>query len=289
MSDMNCRVCGEPWDTYHIRHDAPAWVAPLFFAGAGCESCEGVAPEGTDSEALALASDTTLVIDSVTDEDPLSVRPALAGYAPPRWARPVNPTVWECECGVCVVRNLDEREGHDRAFYIKTPPRTSYYQKLNLRISRHNEFASLSDATDEISHDGKRCKLCAYPCGSCRSIIADEESYPDPADEYYGDRLCENCYCEAEYECAIESFSVRDLIEGLGYGRDTYVWSWFDNRDVASVHEMIRAAAIECGAAELERDRMIYRDPEGRYYLDPAQRRAAKARIMIALRRALNE
>ena len=45
MADVICRVCGEPWEVYHLRHDAPAWVMPLVLAGAGCESCEGVPPD----------------------------------------------------------------------------------------------------------------------------------------------------------------------------------------------------------------------------------------------------
>lgn len=39
--DIKCVVCGEPWDYYHLRHDAPPWVWKLFQAGAGCEGCEG--------------------------------------------------------------------------------------------------------------------------------------------------------------------------------------------------------------------------------------------------------
>lgn len=120
MSDVICRVCGEPWDLHHLRHDAPAWVMPLVLAGAGCESCEGGAPENTNAEGIAEKSDRAFVTDSPTDGDPLVERSAIAGDAPPPWKRPDDETVWQCEnCTTSIVRDQDEGNGAVGAFKVE--------------------------------------------------------------------------------------------------------------------------------------------------------------------------
>lgn len=40
MSEIHCPKCGEPWDTYHVRHDVPPHETERFLKGDGCWSCD---------------------------------------------------------------------------------------------------------------------------------------------------------------------------------------------------------------------------------------------------------
>lgn len=226
MSDVTCRVCGEPWDAYHIRNDAPAWVAPLFFAGAGCESCEGVAPEGRDADATAYKSDAGLVLGGAIDADPLEVRPALMGAGVPAWKRPVDAIAWTCDggCGLKVVRDADWKEGQEFACYFRGIPSFQIARELGLSYSS-DTFPSLSDAVETISYDGAACRCCRYPCGDCERLISDDcESYSDPRDPYHAPRLCADCYSSAEYENAVNGFDSSELARSLKLSRQGRGW-----------------------------------------------------------------
>jgi len=39
MADIFCAKCGEPWDSYHVRHDMSFDERARFLAGQGCDSC----------------------------------------------------------------------------------------------------------------------------------------------------------------------------------------------------------------------------------------------------------
>lgn len=41
MADIKCAICGEPWDSWHVRHDMIPWESELFRKGAGCPECGG--------------------------------------------------------------------------------------------------------------------------------------------------------------------------------------------------------------------------------------------------------
>jgi len=289
MADVICRVCGEPWEVYHLRHDAPAWVMPLVLAGAGCESCEGVPPdEGADTDAIAEESDRSLVIDGAIDTDPLTERPAIAGDAPPKWERPQDPIAWQCaNCTVRVDRDLDWKEGSDLAYQVRGVK--SYYQQRDLGIDRDDQFSSLSDATEEISIDGMHCRLCAYTCRDCDRVIVEGEDFSaaPPDDPYHSkDSLCEDCYSTASYECAVESYSQRDLIESLGYSRSDLVsgpGAWLDNRKISF------DAAYDAGLIEIEGDSIRY-STRHRTFRDRAQYTDAdRAMLADALRRLRRE
>ena len=285
MADVICRVCGEPWEVYHLRHDAPAWVMPLVLSGAGCESCEGVAPEGADTDAIAEESDRSFVIDGAIDTDPLTERPAIAGDAPPKWERPQDPIAWQCaSCTVHVARDLDWREGSNFAYQVRGVG--SYYQQRDLGVDRDDQFASLSDAIDTISIDGAHCRRCAYKCRDCDRVIVEGEDFSaaPPDDPYHSkDSLCEECFSSAEYECAVESYSQRDLIESLGYDdRVSGPGAWLDNRTISF------GLADSLGLVEIEGDHVRYLPPiigHGIASLD----RDKKARILRALRKELRE
>lgn len=46
MGDMLCKICGEPWDSYGVRHDFTAAERVRFYNGKGCPCCKGKVPEG---------------------------------------------------------------------------------------------------------------------------------------------------------------------------------------------------------------------------------------------------
>lgn len=295
MSDVLCRVCGEPWDVHHLKHDAPAWVMPLVLAGAGCESCEGEAPENVNAEEIAEKSDRSFVIDSPTDGDPLSERPAIAGDAPPPWKRPDDETVWQCEnCTTRIVRDSDEREGSAYAFRVEvTGDGVAQYrnEQTLLGYGRESDFKHLESALDEISLNGSHCRLCAYKCRDCSRVLIEGEDFSaaPPDDPYHSkDYLCEECFSTAEYESAIESYSQRDLIEALGYDRNSPVGSWFDNRDTTS-QTITFDVADSLGLVEIEGDRVVYRVPNRyKHLIDTPENRRQRARILWELREAVN-
>lgn len=283
MSDIRCAVCSEPWDTHHLRYDAPAWVRPLFYAGAGCESCEGVAPEGRDDRDLTpyLAH----VADRVTGPDDDDVT-AGTDYHPrtrPQWIRPVDTVVWECAagCGVKVKRNQEWSEGQTAAFYVDGCK--SYYQERDLRVERDNEFPSLSDATIEISLDGANCKLCVTQCRDCETLLATEEhgdyqrGLPCPDDEYSPASLCEDCYSACEFEVAVNSYDQRDLVRALGYDPKQGVGARLMQYDI----KLFEAERLRI--AEIEGSDIRYRSPVRSLYPQEVDR-AAKARILRAVR-----
>jgi hypothetical protein len=288
MADVLCRVCGEAWDTHHLRFDAPAWVNDLVLAGTGCESCEGVSPEGVDSDQVAEESDRAFVIESPTDEDPLTVRPAIAGAAAPTWKRPPDELRWQCgHCEVSVWRNVDEREGHDRAFQVRGV--SGYYNERKLGIEREDSFPSLSDALDEISVDGAHCRLCAYHCRDCSQVIVEGQDFSaaPPDDPYAANAsVCEECFSALEYEQAEQSYSQRDLLSALGYSRQDLVYQWFDSHHGEVGFETAR----ELELIEIEGDHVVYQVPNryGREFSERPDQRKRRARILWAMREVVN-
>lgn len=70
MGDIHCRVCGEPWDAYGIRHheDMTEREANAFRLGLGCPCCEGET-EGDEPDQMDFLSTLTDPINE--DGDPI--------------------------------------------------------------------------------------------------------------------------------------------------------------------------------------------------------------------------
>lgn len=268
-----CRVCGEEWDTYHVRHDAPAWVAPLFFAGSGCETCEGVTPEGADKDAIALASDRQLVFDStITDEDPLSLRDFIGtDVKPPPWKRPDDVKVWQCvDCVTAVWRNQDAREHTHSAYYARSE---NWRTDRELDIYDYDDFETREEAVEHVSHDGTHCKLCAKTCDDCGKllVLSEGQPFPDPDDGYGRGTLCEDCYSQRCYDSAVESFSSYDMANAaFGYRRGHRLFNWMADR---------RFTYEECARLDI----FETSGPDIHYTL--LKDRAVKARVLRSLRR----
>tara|TARA_R110002072_G_scaffold108282_1_gene235164 strand:- start:211 stop:489 length:279 start_codon:yes stop_codon:yes gene_type:complete len=75
-TDVDCAVCGEPWNAWSImqaeHHDSGDMTqaeAKLFRKGAGCPCCEGIAPEGVDPEGMKEAHVRQRIFRSAFDDD----------------------------------------------------------------------------------------------------------------------------------------------------------------------------------------------------------------------------
>ena len=119
MSDLPCRVCGEPWDAYGARHgDMEPWEYRLFAAGHGCPACEGQPPADEPSEERDAREERylrTALLDDPTDDEAVEVAAmtlATLGSIPPvPWAAPAPVVLWECAgCGVRVMQAPETRE-----------------------------------------------------------------------------------------------------------------------------------------------------------------------------------
>jgi hypothetical protein len=52
MSDIYCRICREPWDSWEVNHDFDPIERDVFKKGKGCPSCKGILPNGQDPDVL---------------------------------------------------------------------------------------------------------------------------------------------------------------------------------------------------------------------------------------------
>ena len=109
--DINCIVCGEPWNAYGARHgDMAPWQYELFRKGAGCPCCQGETPNGADPAEMAYDAARGQVFDGTDDDGLVDNFVAVADGTSqrPRWERPEDPTLWSCAgCSCSVYRDLD--------------------------------------------------------------------------------------------------------------------------------------------------------------------------------------
>lgn len=104
--DIKCALCGEPWDSYHIKNDMDPDDRKLFEAGKGCESCkfgrelpirEGqiFAAEGSD----ALPGGQAIVV--TWPDDHWQQKPPVSGHAKFDNGQKVEVTMvdYEHKCG----------------------------------------------------------------------------------------------------------------------------------------------------------------------------------------------
>ena len=55
--DLYCKRCGEPWDSFGVRHGDMTNIERVqFFRGEGCPSCYGKVVEEQPFRALAMAA-----------------------------------------------------------------------------------------------------------------------------------------------------------------------------------------------------------------------------------------
>lgn len=215
-TDIYCRVCSETWDTHYLRTESPPWVRDLVIKGAGCESCEGIAPANVTTREQALAIEEK-GLRSIVGADFDSGEEIEALYAKrPKWKRPEDKLVWACsDCDACLYIDLDWREGDGSYVYgRKLPQSRSYgYGETWERVSE-----ALYDVTGAES-GASRCESCAreHTCGDCGAECPDG-NFTDPRNPYRGQGLCEDCYSNAQYENAEngwDSHSVRELCRAL--------------------------------------------------------------------------
>lgn len=253
MSDVLCAVCNEPWDTYHLRHDAPPWVAPLFYAGAGCEACEGIPPANVKEEETAAAMREKAAHSFVfSDNDAGEGEGLLMGAPRPAWRKPKAEMVWACsgdDCRAHIIRDPDWREGTPGAFVVRD---------MSYRDCREVEQATLAEAvyaaTDD--YDGRHCVACVreHTCSEC-SVWCDGGTMPDPTDPYNGrSGVCEDCYSRLESEAADESFpdAIRETARRLLKGAPA-------ERVIDLVWDAARKGQVNAGGAYWDIEECFYR------------------------------
>lgn len=197
MSDIPCRVCGEPWDAYGVHHGGMLpWERDLFKAGAGCPSCEGERPEEPCVENPELAHAEAILVGAAWDDPDSFACPGVLSDTPvPAWKRPEPAVVDICHgCRVRIV--IDPDDGERRCDY---PPRhpDAYRQRTS------------SDPEDWFTISGERyCDECAQVCDGddCAALIfrdtsmagdiyAEGASFLDQRHSYMNpDLLCIDCY-----------------------------------------------------------------------------------------------
>ena len=220
MSDIHCPVCGEPWDAYGVNHgDMLAWEAKLFKAGAGCPSCEGEAPEGTDVEACELEHAKNVVLD-VADDDPhayeIANRLGVLALSKdrPAWKRPEDMICWSCEsCRASVMLDADDNKTLywiSKKYKCDTLLERRWDEALIATAKNADHSAPLNLTINKTAY----CPGCVEECGECGSLeFADNLILPQG---HYGkdEAVCEDCYAKIPtcYECG-EQFEENELNE----------------------------------------------------------------------------
>lgn len=223
MSDILCRVCGEPWDAYGVHHgDMMAWEARLFKAGAGCPSCEGVPPEGeTDEQREEREVESARTMFDAWD-DPHSfehvnnvLASSVTGHMPARkaWKEPEREVVWTCAgCKAQAVKPLqfslcEPNTGSNAWLEWANGERVHYMHYM------HGIAFARGDSLDsELHHDPEANNGRG---GTVRAAVAHGL---DDAITIAGNVYCDRCagYC-AHHECDKPVFLRSDLEEGDPY------------------------------------------------------------------------
>lgn len=188
MADINCIVCGEPWDGYGARHgDMAPWEYTLFRTGAGCPCCEGETPDDADPEEIAYDVAKRQVFSPGTDDDALVDNFVCIADGTtskrPKWERPDDPTLWTCHaCPAHVVRDLDTGDLD--------------WRKLGQGLYNlpHRADIDPPETAPYIVDGNGYCPVCAQNCDECDTPMTSEESYAHPLD--MRSALCEECICK---------------------------------------------------------------------------------------------
>lgn len=210
--DIKCVVCGEPWDSYGIKHgDMSPWEAVLFRAGAGCPSCEGVSNGWTPS-----------TFDDIEngDEDPMVrlIQAENVADRPP-WKRPDDVVKWTCEaCDTAIVVDSDDGETFARG-------RNGY---------RLNRGGGEYDCHDVAGH--KVCECCVETCDDCGCLLCSALS----TDAYDGmasihldngnETLCVTCYEARDFvQENWDAWQRRDVIRSIESAWNGAHDTWIDD------------------------------------------------------------
>lgn len=157
----------------------------------------------------------------------------------PKWERPEDPLIWECDgCGVQVIRDVDSNELEYRAPFKS--------------LASYRRAWSRSDATMSPEHtfeDGTRvCEDCYHTCDHCNEPIAPETGYYIQALEK---EVCsEDCLSTVEDEVAQETWrTCYSDSERLAYIRDHR--DDFNFHDFADLMGCVRGKYFSGYASEL--------------------------------------
>ena len=188
MPDINCTVCGEPWDRHGLYHgDVTPGEADAILSGKGCPSCSGYHPEtdedhGYDPRAI---DDTSIVFEKCAHcEVALTADADKFTYS--QWGR--------ADKGDSTIRALAEKIEAIGESYG-----TPLAQNLWSRSRYDAKFIELGDDT--------LCTKCAPICDHCSDPIdkRDDGAYVfHEMNEYHVD-----CYLEVESEQNYEYFIER--------------------------------------------------------------------------------
>ena len=187
MPDINCTVCGEPWDRYGLYHgDVTPGEADAILSGKGCPSCSGYHPEtdedhGYDPGAI---DDTSIVFEQCAHcEVALTADADKFTYS--QWGR--------ADKGDSTIRTLAEKIEAIGESY-GTPLARNLW-------SRSRDYAEFHEVGGDIL-----CTKCAPICDHCGDPIdpRGEENIYHEMNEYHVE-----CYLEVESEQNYEYFIER--------------------------------------------------------------------------------
>lgn len=222
-NDINCAVCGEPFNQWGLNHgDMKAWETDLFKKGAGCPCCLGIVPAGSSLGATILEH-----VQSVFSraEDPHSFE--LANTADfredndplPKWEEPKEPLkkYWSCaRCEVSAAVSL--AAPYDGKNLSKDPIWLEWFGGEKLHYKNGGGPYTYGDVA---RGDGPpleapftvnglpHCPGCAKACGECGGhIFASNEDLDDVYDPGYGhlhpsdmgESVCTMCFEKLDAE-----------------------------------------------------------------------------------------
>lgn len=217
--DINCAICGEPWDLWGANHgDMAAWEYDLFRKGAGCPCCEGEY-KGEDNN---IEKHMFSVMMNSDDPDSFML---MSGERKGLWAEPEPKKLWECEyCKVQVVINNNcpyngnKLENIDDFLEWHNGERVHY--ESGCGPYKYSNLYNKDEPTKESEYviDGKSyCPGCAASCTECGDIVlingaaygveAEYVGYSHPTNPFWGivcldcheeESICKEC---GEYNC----------------------------------------------------------------------------------------
>ena len=249
MSDIKCRVCGEPWDYYGARTgDMKWWEFELFRKGGGCPCCQGESDLDQDT---GLELHLRSVVFGGTDEPDIFEELHNVDGAPrPEWREPEESVVWKCDgCGVKVVRS------NERPYNCKPddPQWLEWGTPLGGR-ARYWNRAVEQEPYAELEMGGDTfyfCDECASHCDECGEVVvtasgdwveAAAMKSPESSDYYNPDWVCSECYFtvadrvqrEAIQEDAamlLGQYDIDDPDEAFGELWICKVTEWLESND----------------------------------------------------------
>lgn len=214
--DINCAVCGEPWDIWGANHgDMAAWEYDLFRKGAGCPCCEGENKDNANNVEQHMFS----VMMNSDDPDAFSLMGGMDRTN--KWIEPAPKVLWECaHCKVQAVLSNDcpydgDKLPKDISGFVKWHGGKKVHYKNGHGPMSYSSMAfynEVPDAESDCIFDGKSyCPGCACACNECGTVIlingaacnidtyGSGASFPHPGNPFWG-VVCLECF-ERESTC----------------------------------------------------------------------------------------